>query len=182
MVMEHMRSTLWEARTYLPWFSVRYFATEIDVLGNLLAIVFGVANRTRARAVLDRMTQLGCESPFPAKAQEPPTMPGEREWREYYRNGNLNLPHQYHNGGIWPFIGGFWVVAEVAAGRRRRARDLLARLAEANRLGRESEWEFNEWLHGVTGRPMGCRWQAWSAGMFLAAKIAVDTGENVIAI
>ena len=39
-----------------------------------------------------------------------------------------------------------------------------------------------EWLHGVTGRPMGVKWQAWSAGMFLAAKAAVDSAENILAI
>ncbi|MBN1477610.1 glycogen debranching protein [Candidatus Sumerlaeota bacterium] len=182
MVMERMRVSLWEARWYLPWFGVRQFAREIDVLGNILAVVCGVASRARARMVLDRLMQVGCETPHPSKAQEPPTMPGDPEWRDYYLNGNLNLPHQYHNGGIWPFIGGFHVIAEVVAGRRARARELLARLAEANRLGREGEWEFNEWLHGVTGRPMGVRWQAWSAGMFLAAAIAVETGKSPLTL
>ncbi len=31
--------------------------------------------------------------------------------------------------------------------------DTVATLA--NKLGRSSEWEFNEWLHGKTGKPMG---------------------------
>jgi glycogen debranching enzyme len=43
--------------------------------------------------------------------------PGNKDWREYYRNNNLNLPEQYHNGGIWPFVGGFYVAALVKAGR-----------------------------------------------------------------
>lgn len=87
--------------------------------------------------------------------------------REYYRNNNLNIPEQYHNGGIWPFVGGFYVAALVKAGRMEEARRQLEKLAKVNRLGLEEEWEFNEWCHGRTGRPMGYPHQAWSAGMYL---------------
>ena len=38
-----------------------------------------------------------------------PLQPGDKDWRDYYRVRNLNLPHHYHNGGAWPFIGGFYV-------------------------------------------------------------------------
>ena len=38
------------------------------------------------------------------------------------------------------------------------------------------EWEFNEWLHGERGHPMGFGGQAWSAAMYLYADGAVQTG------
>jgi glycogen debranching enzyme len=102
--------------------------------------------------------------------------PGNKDWREYYRNNNLNLPEQYHNGGIWPFVGGFYVAALVKAGRMDEARHQLEKLAEVNRLGVEEEWEFNEWCHGRTGRPMGYPHQAWSAGMYVFAYYCVEQG------
>ena len=114
--------------------------------------------------------------PQPSKAIYPPIYPGNSEWREYYRSRNLNLPHQYHNGGIWPFIGGFHVAALVKVGWRQEAHNLLGDLAEANRAGAREEWEFNEWLHGETGHPMGYPFQAWSAGMYVYAYHAVKTG------
>jgi glycogen debranching enzyme len=40
-------------------------------------------------------------------------------------------------------------------------------------MGREDEWEFNEWFHGVTGEPKGAKDQAWSAGMYIYAYICV---------
>ena len=49
----------------------------------------------------------------------------------------------------------------------------LHQLALANQQGLDEEWEFNEWLHGQTGLPMGYRRQAWSAGMYLFADVAV---------
>jgi hypothetical protein len=45
-----------------------------------------------------------------------------------------------------------------------------------NRVGRQREWEFNEWLHGQSGRPMGFAGQSWSAAMYLFACDAVEQG------
>jgi len=39
-----------------------------------------------------------------------------------------------------------------------------------------AEWEFNEWLHGEHGHPMGFGEQAWSAEMYLYAYNAVING------
>jgi hypothetical protein len=37
----------------------------------------------------------------------------------------------------------------------------LLKLAQFNRLGKNQEWEFNEWVHNRTGRPMGTAYRAW---------------------
>jgi len=73
-------------------------------------------------------------------------------------------------------VGGFHIAALVRRGWQQDAERLLVRLAEANRQGSRSDWEFNEWLHGETGHPMGYAHQAWSAAMFLYAEHAVKTG------
>jgi glycogen debranching enzyme len=87
----------------------------------------------------------------------------------------LNVPHHYHNGGIWPFIGGFYVAALVHAGRMTDAAAALDRLAALNLAG-----DFNEWHHGETAEPMGVKDQAWSAGMFLFAKECVAQGRVLL--
>ncbi len=69
------------------------------------------------------------------------------------------------------------MAALVAHGDLAEAEQALAALAIANRQGIQAEWEFNEWLHGVTGRPMGQPRQAWSAGMYAFAHECVKTGE-----
>jgi glycogen debranching enzyme len=86
----------------------------------------------------------------------------------------LNLPDHYHNGGVWPFIGGFYVAALVKRGRFDEAAEALEKLAKLNRRG-----EFNEWHHGATGEPMGVRDQAWSAGMYIYARECVRRREAV---
>ncbi len=166
-------ATLTEMPYYLPWVGFREFGNVFDGFGNTLAVLLGVADEVRTRSILRYVEAAGANHPYPLKAFYPPIYPGDRDWRDYYRSRNLNLPHQYHNGGIWPFLGGFYVAALVKAGDLTGATEALELLAKSVQLG-ETPWGFNEWLHGLSGRPMGYPLQAWSAGMFLYAHHALD--------
>lgn len=168
-MLYHNVGTISSRPYYLPWVAFREFSDYCDVLGNLLAVLTGVADRERSEMILRHLYQVGAGRPYPSKAIHPVIYPGQPEWREYFRSRNLNLPHQYHNGGIWPFIGGFHVAALVKQGWHDDAGRLLHDLAEANQRGVYEPWEFNEWMHGETGNPMGYPYQAWSAGMYLYA-------------
>jgi glycogen debranching enzyme len=176
-MLYHNVGTISSRPFYLPYVAFREYGDYCDTLGNLLAVLSGLADEHRADHILRYLYQVGAGQPYPTKAIHPPIFPGSSDWREYYRSRNLNLPHQYHNGGIWPFIGGFHVAALVKVGWLREARNLLGDLAAANQLGAHEEWEFNEWLHGQTGHPMGYAFQAWSASMYIYAHHAVTTGE-----
>ncbi len=162
---------------FLPYVAFRDYGDYCDVFGNLLAILFDVANPAQEKRILDYLHQVGIADPYPVRVLNPVIYPGSKDWREYYRNNNLNLPEQYHNGGIWPFVGGFYVAALVKAGRMHEARLQLEKLAEVNRLGIEEEWEFNEWCHGRSGQPMGYPHQAWSAGMYVFAHHCGTNGQ-----
>ena len=154
---------------FLAFYGFREYGEWFDSFGNMLAILFGIASKEQTKTILDFVGQVGVSEPHPIKAVYPPIYPGEVEWRDYFKIGNLNLPYQYHNGGIWPFIGGFHVLALVRARRMGEAKAALERLALANYKGKKYEWEFNEWLHGATGNPMGHEKQAWSAAMYICA-------------
>lgn len=175
-MLYHNIGTISSRPYYLPWVAFREYGDWCDGLGNLLAILTGMADGHRAEHILRFMLQVGMAEPFPTKAIYPPIYPGETGWREYYRSRNLNLPHQYHNGGIWPMVGGFHVAALVRRGWQRESERVLFSLAEAAHQGVRDSWEFNEWMHGETGHPMGFAQQAWSAAMYLFAENAVRTG------
>jgi glycogen debranching enzyme len=82
-----------------------------------------------------------------------------------------NPPGRYHNGGVWPFIGGLYLVALHRVGMVDEARAEMARVAAANRLSRGSGsgWGFHEWIDARTGEPEGAPGQSWSAGAYLLA-------------
>jgi glycogen debranching enzyme len=174
---EPMLGILWERPFYLQYVTYRDYGDYFDLLGNSLAVLTGLADDSKTGQILDYVYRAGIDLPYPGKAMYPVIQPDHRHWREYYRNRNLNLPHQYHNGGIWPMVGGFYVAALVKAGRQSEAEHQLGQLAAANRQGLRREWEFNEFLHGLTGRPLGAVGNAWSAGMYLFAYQAVHDGK-----
>lgn len=154
---------------YLPYLGFRAVGEWFDALGNLLAILSGVAGESRTAAILDFIERHQMAE-TPMRALTPAVQPGDPDWRDYY--SMLNVPHHYHNGGIWPFIGGFYVAALVRAKRMDSAIRAFDRLTELNRAG-----EFNEWHHGETAEPMGVKSQAWSAGMYLFARECLNRSE-----
>ncbi|MDO8544708.1 MAG: HAD family hydrolase [Opitutaceae bacterium] len=145
------------------------FNWRCDVLGNVLAFLTNVIDVERARTAFRFMWGVGVSATFPVANLYPVVQSGDPDWRAYYTVNLLNLPHHYHNGGIWPFIGGMWVRFIHRLGLHSIACNELVRLAEVNQLGKSHEWEFNEWVHGQTGRPMGKAYQAWSAAAYLRA-------------
>lgn len=145
------------------------FNWRCDTYANILAFLMNVLDVDRARTAFRFMWGVGVNQPWPVSNLYPVVQAGDPDWRAYYTVNLLNLPHHYHNGGVWPFIGGMWVRFIHRLGFHEVACRELLRLAEVNRLGRDHEWEFNEWAHGQTGRPMGKAYQAWSAASFIRA-------------
>lgn len=145
------------------------FNWRCDVLGNVQAFISNVIDVDRARTAFRFMWGVGVNEPYPVANLYPPVQAGDPDWRSYYTVNLLNLPGHYHNGGIWPFIGGMWVRFIHRLGLYEVACRELLKLAQVNRLGKSQEWEFNEWIHSRTGRPMGKRFQAWSASSYIHA-------------
>lgn len=171
-------TVLQERPYYLPYMAFRDYGDRFDTLGNLLAILFGLATPAQTDRILDYIVAAGVDQPWPVRAAWPPVRPGDKDWRDYYLLRNLNLPDQYHNGGCWPYLGGFYVAVLVKTGRLEHAEATLRRLAQMNRQSRfGGDWEFNEWFHGVSGQPMGFAGQSWSAGLFAWAHECVARGE-----
>lgn len=151
------------------------FNWRCDVFGNILASLMYLLDAERARQAFHFMWGVGVNQPWPVANLYPVVQAGDPDWKAYYTVNLLNLPHHYHNGGVWPFIGAMWVRFIHRLGFHDVACRELVRVAELNRLGRGAEWEFNEWVHGQTGRPMGKAYQAWSAACFIRACHELET-------
>ncbi len=166
---------------YLPWIwkdhnGDREHEEWFDSLGNLLTLVFGATDNQRANSVLKYIEKENVADPYPIRTIDPPIYPRDLEWKSYFSKC-ISHPYTYLNGGVWPFIGGFYIAALVKLKRYNEAMKELRKLAVACKEGKEEEWEFNEWLHGETGRPMGGSYQAWSAGMYIYAYECVKRKE-----
>lgn len=168
---------------YLPFLSFSDAADYFDTFGNLLAILTSVTDGEKsfrgekADLILNYIRDVGVDKPYPVKSIHPPVSPGDKWWRDYLRQGIL--PYQYTNGAIWPFIGGFYVAALVKCGRIKEAEKQLEQLALTNKLGCKHIWEFNEFLHGLTGNPMGPHHMLWNAAMYVYAYHVVKNGKVI---
>ncbi|MGD2110033.1 MAG: glycoside hydrolase 100 family protein [Phycisphaerae bacterium] len=176
------------ARTQFSMGRARYLIAQItpfgfswrcDVFANIIASLYGVLSDERADRVRQFLSQIAIDQPHPVRVLYPVIHPGEPDWRDYFLVNLQNLPYHYHNGGIWPFVGGLWVRFLDRLGQHDHAKDALRRLAEVCRAGVEREWEFTEWAHGHTGRPMGKAYQAWSAASYVAAYLRFQGDKSI---
>ncbi|MBN1643740.1 MAG: hypothetical protein JW856_02830 [Dehalococcoidales bacterium] len=165
---------------YLNYLSFESYDTHCDVTSNCLAIIWDIANREKRDKILGYIRQRRLSDPFPIQVLGPPIFQPSISWNpkiDLYRPcEGQNLPYCYHNSGIWTWVGGLYIAALVKAGMRPLAEKELISLAEANKLGIEGEWEFNEWLHGKTGKPGGDLKQTWNAAGYVIAYKAVAEG------
>jgi len=154
---------------------------RFDLLGNSLAILGGVASRSRAKRIIAwvetecrAMRERGDLAVDLPPVLFPFIQPTDPDWRPRY--ARFNNPGEYHNGGIWPFVGGFYVAAMVAAGYRSLAKRKLLELTKLVRPSRDGdvEYGFNEWFKAQDGTPRGQNWQTWSAAMYLYATVCVE--------
>ncbi|UCD48729.1 MAG: hypothetical protein JSW27_14490 [Phycisphaerales bacterium] len=161
---------------YAMWSYKVYRSERFDLLGNSLALLSGLASPTRAGHLV---TWIETECEELQKNDDlaislPPNFfpyirPGDPDWIPRYEK--YNQPGEYHNGGIWPFVCGFYIAALVAAQRYRLAERKLMVLTSLIRACRiaDVEFGFNEWHRAQDGTPQGQDWQTWSAAMYLYA-------------
>ncbi|PIN85712.1 MAG: hypothetical protein COV47_00650 [Candidatus Diapherotrites archaeon CG11_big_fil_rev_8_21_14_0_20_37_9] len=187
--MKQVNKILWDEKLgyFMPWHwkdheKYRERGTWFDSLGNILAIVFGLATKKQAKSILDFVGKKRIAKPFPMKVIYPPITKKSKGWKDYFNACTAKHPNSYLNGGIWPFVGGFYVAALVEAKRFKEAESALESLAEANKLGIKYVWDFNEWIHPIKKKAMGGRHQAWSAGGYLLAYEAVMKRKNPLKI
>jgi hypothetical protein len=173
--------------TYALWFYKVFRNDRCDLLGNSLAILTGLAEPARARAMvawieaqcadLRARGELALDLP---PCLFPFIQPTDSDWHPRY--AIYNPPGHYHNGGVWPFVCGFYVAALVAADEQRLAEEKLLALTALVQVSRKlppthaGACGFNEWFRAQDGGPAGEDWQTWSASMYLYATACVEAG------
>ena len=102
------------------------------------------------------------------------------DWHDRYET--YNRPGEYHNGGVWPFVCGFYIAALVALGRFDAAENRLEFLTDLVRLSTRPslKFGFNEWISATSGTPKGEDWQTWSAAMYLYAADCVRNKRTTV--
>ena len=163
---------------FLSFVNFAFWGDEGDVFGNALAVLLGLTDARATKRTLDALTRARVNDPYPVRSVTHPIKHKSSLWRPYMARHRQNQVWQYHNGGIWPMVGGFWVAALAGAGRTAQARADLVGMARACAV---QDWAFTEWLHGKTLAARGMPGQSWNAAAFLMAEHVVAGGANLFA-
>ncbi|PLX27214.1 glycoside hydrolase [Candidatus Parcubacteria bacterium] len=162
-MMHHSKN---KDRYYKSFVSYKYWGDDCDVYGNSLAILFGLAKPDFKKDIFKFINKQKIITGFPVPAMFKPIKENHVLWREYMKNHHQNYPHQYHNGGTWPYISCFYAMALKKDGQTKEAKLELYKTAKLNE---RNNWRFSEWFHSRTGQAHGMSGQSWNAGAFLLA-------------
>jgi hypothetical protein len=172
-----LRGLLLSDRPYFAFWAFKEFGSDrFDLMGNSLAILSGLAPGKLAADMIawvetecQRLRQQGLLAVDLPPCLFPYLQPGDPDYSR--RIERLNPPGCYGNGGVWPFVCGFYIAALVAAGRRDLADRKLIALTDLIRSAKDPEltFGFNEWHQAQDGLPRGNDWQTWSAALYIYA-------------
>lgn len=167
---------------WMSFFSPHGYGYRFDALANILASLFGLADEQRRQHV-DRYIEqeLVDEKLKLVPAFHPVITPVDKDWEELHIIFSYtfkNRPYEYHNGGLWPMITGFYVADLSRRGRMDAAREYQAGIHRANRMEMEGEaWSFPEYVNGKDHTPGGTRHQGWSAAAAIIGHFALQGKE-----
>lgn len=176
-----------KGRYWLSYFSPHGYGYRFDAFANTLASLLDVADEPRRERVDEYIEgELNHQKIPLLPAFYPAITPvDEDDWQDLkmtFTHTFKNRPHEYHNGGLWPMITGFYAADLVRRGKRDAAETYVKGIHEANSLEMEGKaWSFPEYLHGKEYTPGGTMHQGWSAAGAVIGQKALE-GETLFRI
>jgi hypothetical protein len=169
----HRCGTYW-----MPFFSPTGYGYRFDGFANVLVSLLGVADAERQSAVDAFIEAEVLDENLPLlPAFHPVIKPVDEDWKDLQMTFSYtfkNRPFEYHNGGLWPMVSGFYVAEQAARGRETQARRSLDAIHRANALQMQGEpWGFPEYVHGEKLVAGGNHHQGWSAAGAIIAEHAL---------
>ena len=166
-------------RFWMPFFSPHGYGYRFDGFANILASLLDVTDETR-RDTVDRYIEehLTDDQIKLIPAFSPVIKPVDNDWEELkitFSYDFKNEPYEFHNGGLWPMLTGFYVADLARRGKKDIACQYLSGINQANKKEmNERPWGFAEFINGKDFTAGGNRAQGWSASAALMGYYALE--------
>jgi hypothetical protein len=163
----------------MPYFSPSGYGYRFDAFANVLVSLLDVADETQRSMVDNYIERELLNENLPLlPAFHPVIEPIDEDWKHLqvmFSYTFKNKPYEFHNGGLWSLITGFYVADLARRQRTEQGQKYLQAIHQANALPMDGEpWSFAEYLHGKTLQPGGTRHQGWSAAAAVIAQHALE--------
>ncbi len=154
-----------EFQEYMPCsFSPAGYKTQFDAFANALALMLNIGSDAFQEQIVNYAEKLANQQTMKLiPAFWPPITESDLDWNLLKNNCKYefrNFPYEFHNGGSWPMVNGFFGMALLAMKKEEAAKTVLEAINTANA---QSDFSFYENFNSKTTLPNGVPFCAWSA-------------------
>jgi GH15 family glucan-1,4-alpha-glucosidase len=161
-------------------FSPAGYKTYFDAFGNSLALLLNIGSEDFQNKIMDYSVSLANESKMGLlPAFWPPVFEQDVDWHLLKNNCKYefrNHPYEFHNGGSWPMVNGFFGLALVQKNNK-NATTILQKINVANAA---EHYSFYENFNTDTQQTNGVSKCAWSAAATVLLHQAITTNFKMI--
>ena len=154
-----------EFQAYMPCsFSPAGYKIQFDAFANALALLLNIGNGIFQEQIVNHAEKLAKQQKMQLiPAFWPPITESDLDWNLLKNNCKYefrNFPYEFHNGGSWPMVNGFFGMALHAKKKEEAAKTVLEAINSANA---QSDFSFYENFNTKNATPNGVPYCAWSA-------------------
>ena len=151
--------------SFLPCsFSPSGYKTNYDAFANALLLILDFGDKKFKNKLIDyslelaESTKLGLLPAF-----WPIIKPNDQHWdllKDNCKYEFRNYPYEFHNGGSWAMVNGFFGLGLLKQGKTEQAKKILKNIDKVNQV---EDYKFYENFNTKTTEPNGVPYCAWSA-------------------
>lgn len=165
-----------DIKNFMPCsFSPSGYKMYFDAFAHSLAVLLNIGKPSFQLKMMEYAVKLKSNLPMQLMpAFWPPIKTSDWEWNILKSNCKYefrNQPYEFHNGGSWPMVNGFFAMALHKLGMSQECEKIVNSLNKANAL---SDYGFYENFNSENGEPNGVRFCAWSAAATILAEKTIE--------
>ncbi len=167
---------------FLPCsFSPSGYKTQFDAFANSLALLLNIGDLEFQNKLINYAITVSSETNLKMlPAFWPPVFESDEHWNLLKDNCKYefrNYPYEFHNGGSWAMVNGFFGLALLSKSKNENAQQILEVINNANAI---EDYSFYENFNTKTQQPNGVAYCAWSAAAAVLVHQSLYTNFKIL--
>lgn len=162
-------------------FSPSGYKTQFDAFANSLALFLNIGSNEFQNNIVKYSDALASETTLGLlPAFWPPIFEQDEHWNLLKNNCKYefrNFPYEFHNGGSWTMVNGFYGLGLLAKDQKDKATTILENINKANA---RDDFSFYENFNTQSQAPNGVAFCAWSAAATVVLHQSLHTNFKLL--
>ena len=162
-------------------FSPSGYKTNFDAFANSLVVLLNIGSAEFQDKIVNYSLSLASETKLGLlPAFWPPIFETDEHWNLLKNNCKYefrNFPYEFHNGGSWSMVNGFFGLALHSKSKTDETIAILEKINYANAI---NEYSFYENFNTNTQEPNGVAFCAWSAAAAVLVRQSIYTNFKIL--